>query len=64
MSPAQATELEEFVRSRLTMFPEAEVSVTAKPGGAAIKAKLESDEDEFEIRDYETELFKHRIVIL
>lgn len=64
MSPAEATELQEFVLSRLTMFPEAEVSVTAMPGGAVIKAKLGTAEDEFEIKDYEMELFKHRIVIL
>jgi hypothetical protein len=52
VSPAQAMELEEFLLSRLTTFPEAEISVTAKPGGAVIKAKLETDEDQFEIKDY------------
>ena len=64
MTQAQAMELQEFVLSRLTMFPDAEISVTAKPGGAVVKAKLETDEDEFEIKDYEMELFRHRIVIL
>lgn len=64
MTRGQATELQEFVLSRLTMFPEAEISVTAKPGGAVVKAKLEAHEDVFEIKDYEVELFKHRIVIL
>jgi hypothetical protein len=64
VTQAQATELQEFLVSRLTMFPDAEISVTAKPGGAMVKAKLETNEDVFEIKDYEVELFRHRIVIL
>lgn len=55
MSPKQAEGLQDFLLSRLTMFPEAEVSVTAKPGGAVVKAKLETEEDEFEIKDADLE---------
>jgi hypothetical protein len=65
VSPTQAKELQDFVLSRLTpVFPEAEISVTATPGGAVVKAKLEADEDEFEIKDYELETFRLRAVIL
>jgi hypothetical protein len=64
VSPARALELQEFLLSRLTRFPEAEVTVTAKPGGAVIKATLLDDLGPIEIKDYETELFKARIVIL
>jgi hypothetical protein len=55
VSPKQAEGLQDFLLSRLTMFPEAEVSVTAKPGGAVVKAKLETEEDEFEIKDADLE---------
>jgi hypothetical protein len=64
VSPEQAQELQDFVLSRLTMFPEAEVSVTARPGGAVVKAKLEADEDEFEIEDDELERFRLQIGVL
>ena len=64
MSPEQARELQEFVLSRLTMFPRAEVSVTARPGGAVVKEKLETDEDEFEVKDADLERFRLQVVIL
>jgi hypothetical protein len=66
VSPEQATELQEFLLSRLALFPDARVSVTANPGGAVVKATLETDlgEFDFNIKDYELELFKQRIVLL
>jgi hypothetical protein len=63
VSPARALALQEFLLGHLTMFPDSEVSVTAKPGGGVVKARLET-EVEFEFKDYELELLKARIVIL
>jgi hypothetical protein len=64
VSPARALELQEYLVSTLTRFPEAEVTVTAKPGGAVIKATIMSALDPIEIKDYEVELFKARLVYL
>lgn len=71
MSPDEAAELQEFILSRLTVFPDAEVSVAAKPGGATVKVKLGTGEDDFEIKDDEfeiqdddLELFQLRFAVL
>lgn len=64
MSPSEAEDLQEFLTARLTMFPEAVVSVTAKRGGAVVKVKLEDVDDEFEVNDDALEWFRRLVVIL
>lgn len=64
MSAEEAEELQEFLTDRLTMFPEAQVSVTAKPGGADVRVKLEDVDDEFEVKDHAAVWFRRLVVIL